>query len=90
FVWDDDETPTQLDVSAAVPWRSGTPRVTVKIYSVNGQELVTLFSGDMGVGENVVSWSGTDSYGRSVSSGTYFCKLQMDDWSVTRRLVYIR
>jgi hypothetical protein len=91
FVWDKNEDPPAgLDLMATVPWRGGTPSVSVKIYSINGQELVTLFDGSQGPGENTVQWSGTDSFGRQVASGAYFCKLQLDDWSVTRRLVFLR
>jgi len=91
FVWDKDGAPPAgLDLLAAVPWQGGSPNVSVKIYSINGQELVTLFSGSQGPGENTVQWAGTDNFGRQVASGTYFCKLQMDDWSITRRLVYLR
>lgn len=91
FVWDDPEDrPADLDLQAAVPWTGGNPRVSVRIYSINGQELVTLEAADLGVGEYTVQWNGTDAYGRQVASGTYFCKLQLDEWNVTRRLVFLR
>ncbi len=91
FVWDDsDEQPTGLDLAAPVPWQQGAPEATVKIYTMSGQELVTLYSGATGTGETVLTWNGTDSFGRKMASGTYFCKLQLDEWSVTRRLVYVR
>ncbi|MDX2474790.1 MAG: FlgD immunoglobulin-like domain containing protein [Candidatus Krumholzibacteria bacterium] len=91
FVWDKKEDPPAgLDLMAAVPWNGGEPSVSVKIYSINGQELVTLFSGSQAPGEGTVQWNGADSFGRRVAAGTYFCKLQMDNWSVTRRIVYLR
>ncbi|MCK9995523.1 MAG: T9SS type A sorting domain-containing protein [Candidatus Krumholzibacteria bacterium] len=91
FVWDkDEEQPLDIDLEGNIQWSGGFPNVSVKIYSINGQELVTLYSANQGVGEDTVQWSGTDAFGRKVASGTYFCKLQMDDWSVTRRLVFIR
>ncbi len=91
FVWNkDEEQPSDIELEGNVPWSGGLPGVSVKIYSINGQELVTLHSANQGVGEYTVQWSGTDAFGRKVASGTYFCKLQMDDWSVTRRLVFIR
>jgi len=91
FVWknDKDET-TEIEWEGDVPWSGGQPNVSVKIYSINGQELVTLHSGTDGVGEYTAQWNGTDAFGRKVASGTYFCKLQMDGWSVTRRLVFLR
>ena len=53
-------------------------------------EMVTLETADLGVGEYTVQWNGTDAFGRQVASGTYFCKLQLDEWSVTRQLVFLR
>ena len=90
FVWEDDEVPAGLDLDAAIPWPNGQPQVSVKIYSMTGQELAMLHAAQATGGETVVQWSGTDSYGRPVASGTYFCKLQIDDWSVTKRLVFLR
>ncbi|MEN8006248.1 MAG: FlgD immunoglobulin-like domain containing protein [Candidatus Krumholzibacteriota bacterium] len=91
FVWKDEgEQPTEINLEGAVPWPGGQPGVSVKIYSINGQELVTLHSATLGAGDYTAQWNGTDAFGRKVASGTYFCKLQLDDWSVTRRLVFIR
>jgi hypothetical protein len=91
FVWKNDKDKLEdIDLEAEIPWSGGQPSVSVKIYSINGQELVTLHSASMGVGEHTVHWNGTDAFGRKVASGTYFCKLQLDDWSVTRRLVFLR
>jgi len=91
FVWKDDkDQPTEINLEGDVPWPGGMPGVSVKIYSINGQELVTLQSATLGAGDYTAQWNGTDAFGRKVASGTYFCKLQMDDWSVTRRLVFIR
>ena len=91
FVWKGNkEQPTEISLEGEVPWPGGQPGVSVKIYSINGQELVTLHSATLGAGDYTAQWNGTDAFGRKVASGTYFCKLQMDDWSVTRRLVFIR
>ncbi len=91
FEWTTDKPlPEGLDLSAPVDWSGGQPSVSVKIYSINGQELVSLQQGTLGEGRYTVTWNGTDSFGRKVASGTYFCKLQMDSWSVTRRLVFLR
>lgn len=91
FEPDDDEGwPEDLDLRAPVPWRSGTPFVTVKIYRINGQELVTLYEDYLGPNQMTVHWDGMDGYGRPAASGTYFCKLQMDEWSVTKPIIYLR
>ena len=74
----------------ALPWGEGEPTVSVRIYSLNGQEIKALYAGRQGAGEFVVQWDGTDTFGRPVASGPYLCKLQLDDLSLTRRLVYLR
>jgi hypothetical protein len=89
FVWGEEEAP-KIDPESAVPYRSGQPAVTLKVYSINGQEVATLFSGSLSVGEYEESWDGTDTHGRPVASGAYFCKLQIEDWAVTKRLVFLR
>lgn len=91
FVWEDHlEGQPAVDKQAQVPWGGGMPSASIKIYNINGQELVTLHDGNVNQGEYTVHWNGTDLFGRRVASGTYFCKLQLDEWSVTRRIVYIR
>jgi hypothetical protein len=87
---DDEKWPSEWDKSAAVPWESGSPTVSVKIYNINGQELRTLHEGNHVSGEFTVAWDGSDAFGRQVASGTYFCKLQLDKWSVTRRVIFLR
>lgn len=89
FVWDDG-APAGVDLQAGMPWAHGQPQVTVKVYSIDGQELATLFSGRDERGEFTITWDARDSSGRRVASGAYFCKLQLDDLSVTRRIVYLR
>ncbi len=91
FDWSEKENiPDEGALQAPVKWPSGQPNASVKIYSVNGQELVILHEGSLGDGQYTAQWNGTDSYGRKVASGTYFCKLQLDDWSVTKRVVFLR
>ncbi|MCK5619862.1 MAG: hypothetical protein KAJ17_10700, partial [Candidatus Krumholzibacteria bacterium] len=89
FVWRPDQQPT-LSSESAIPYRSGYPLVTVSIYSLNGQEIAALFAEQVAPGEYHASWDGSDLHGRPVAAGTYFCKLQVESWSVTKRLVFLR
>ncbi len=91
FDWDRIErVPVGWDKASPMVWSGGQPLVSLKIYGVNGQELVSLSEGSYSSGRYNVSWDGTDAAGRQVASGTYFCKLQLDEFSVTRRLVFLR
>ena len=91
FDWERvDRVPAGWDKASPMVWSGGQPSLSVKIYGVNGQELVSLREGSFGPGQYTVSWDGVDATGRQVASGTYFCKLQLDEFSVTRRLVFLR
>jgi hypothetical protein len=50
-------------------------RVTVKIYSLLGQEMRTLVNDVQGASYHRVTWDGTDNSGRHVSSGVYFVRI---------------
>ena len=89
FVWEEDEEPP-LEATAAVPYTSGTPSVSLRVYTVAGHEVATLFDGICAIGSYETTWDGTDSLGRPVAVGTYFCKLQIENWSVTKRVALLR
>ncbi len=89
FVWEEDREPTLKD-SDPIPYQSGTPSVSLKIYTVAGHEVVTLFDGICAIGTYETAWDGNDRDGRPVAVGTYFCKLQIENWSVTKRVALLR
>jgi hypothetical protein len=49
--------------------------VTLKIYNVLGQEVVTLFDGQRGAGTFQSVWNGRNSAGNQIASGMYFYNL---------------
>jgi hypothetical protein len=49
--------------------------VTLKIYNVLGQEVITLFNGQRGAGTFQTVWNGRNSTGNQVASGMYFYNL---------------
>ncbi len=89
LVWEKEIQPG-ASPDSPMPYTSGQPAVNLNIYSLGGKEVATLFSGSLSTGEYFASWDGTDSWGRTVASGTYFCKLQIENWSVTKRLIFVR
>ena len=50
-------------------------RVNLQIFNVLGQEVSSLFGGDVAAGKYDVVWNGKDNSGRSIASGIYFYKL---------------
>lgn len=80
----------QFDPQQRMPYADGMASVQVTIYGLEGREIATLFTGAAAIGTYETQWDGRDREGRPLASGTYFCKLQIDQWSVTRRLIFIR
>ena len=65
---------TNLDFS--IPKRSN---VTLRVFNMMGQEVVTLINEKKSYGNYSTSWNGLDSKGVNVSSGVYFAELKTRD-----------
>ncbi len=66
-------------------------RVTLRIYDVGGRLVRTLHEGAaMPAGLSTAVWRGVDDGGRSVASGTYFCRLTAGGQSVIRTMSLVR
>ncbi|MDH3215275.1 MAG: T9SS type A sorting domain-containing protein [Candidatus Krumholzibacteria bacterium] len=67
-----------------------TQHVRLSIYDVRGRLIRTLVNGTRPAGENLVSWNGTNSDGRSVGSGVYYYKLTAAGDQRTRKMVLLK
>jgi hypothetical protein len=65
-------------------------RVSLKIFNILGQRVVTLVNERQPVGNYVVSWDGTNGSGSEVSSGIYFIRMEAGDFSRARKIVLLR
>jgi len=79
-----------LEPTRIMPYSANPPQVMVSVFSLEGRAVATLHAGRQGPGVYEVNWSGNDEHGRSLPSGAYFCKLQIENWSVTKRLIFVR
>ena len=69
--------------------------VTINIYNVKGQLIRTLHVGDKKAGvymtkNKAVYWDGQNATGEAVSSGIYFYRLQVGEFSATRKMVIVK
>ena len=62
---------TNLDFS--IPKRSN---VTLRVFNMMGQEVITLINEKKSYGNYSISWNGLDSKGVNVASGVYFAELR--------------
>jgi hypothetical protein len=65
-------------------------RVRMHIYDVAGRRIATVLEETGQAGDHVASWDGRDDRGRFVASGVYFCRLSVDAWSATRKMVMLK
>jgi hypothetical protein len=65
-------------------------QVSLSIYNLLGQEVVTLVRGSQPMGTHRISWDGCDSQGASVSSGVYIYRLNGAESQLSRKLLLLR
>ncbi len=64
--------------------------VTLTIFDVSGRMIKTLVNDYKNSGWHSAKWNGQDNDGKSVRSGVYFYKLESNNFSVSKRLLYIK
>ncbi len=64
--------------------------VSLTIFDVSGRMIRTLVNDYKNNGWHSVKWNGQDNNGKLVKSGIYFYKLESNNFSVSKRLLYIK
>ena len=64
--------------------------VHIEIFNSLGERIRTLVERTQARGEHSIGWDGTDEKGNSVPSGVYFCRLRMDDFVKTDKMVLLK
>ncbi len=74
--------------------RYGLPqnaRVTLKLYNLLGEEVVTLVDNEQkAVGYHAAIWNGRNRLGHAVSSGLYLYRMQAGDFVAVRKMALVR
>jgi hypothetical protein len=70
-----------------LPHRS---RVTVEIFNLLGQAVRTLVDEEKAAGNYRLGWDGTDTYGRTVSSGIYLYRIIAGDFTQCKKMVLLK
>lgn len=76
-------TTLQYDVLAAGD-------VSLVIYNLQGQEIVSLESGYKQAGSYDLIWDARDQYGEAVSTGVYLCKFTTGEYTQTIKMLYLK
>lgn len=67
-----------------------TSDVTVKIYDMLGQEVRTLFAGEVMRGTYTVEWDGLNDAGVQMSSGSYIYRMIAGEFMQAKKMVYVK
>ncbi len=98
---DERQSPAKLTLLSSYP-NPFNPRTTVTftlpaagqaqvaIYDAKGQMVARLVDESLPAGAHTVDWDGRDTYGASMPSGMYFCRLTTAEGTQTRKLSLIR
>jgi hypothetical protein len=84
--------PNPFNPVTAIRFQVPTPGspTTLRILDLAGKVVATLLEEEPVIGERTVFWHGLDSRGRSVASGVYLYRLEVDDRKLTRKLMLLR
>jgi len=63
---------------------------TVEIYNVSGQKVRSLLRARLNAGEYRLIWDGRDDKGQPVGSGIYFCRVVVESFRQTTKMVLLR
>jgi hypothetical protein len=64
--------------------------VRLEVFDLLGRNVTTLIDGYIEAGNHHVEWNGTDATGHEVASGVYFYRIQVGDYSQTRKMVMMK
>jgi len=51
-------------------------KVSINVYNIAGQRVITLFDGTQSAGWHSIKWNGRDKKGQRIGSGIYFYRIK--------------
>jgi len=64
--------------------------VSIRVYNMLGQEIITLLRQEQPYGKYSVSWNGLDKSGKQVASGVYFTELKAGSIRKTKKMLLLK
>ena len=80
--------PNPFNPSTKITYRLNKPAlVKLSVYDITGREVNRLVDRYQSVGDYNISWNSNDDNGQKMASGMYFARLNVDNESVSRKMV---
>lgn len=64
--------------------------IKLVVYNLLGQEVKTLYSGQINAGGYNAKWNGSDNFGNHVASGVYFIALESESFNAVRKVSFLK
>lgn len=71
-------------------WVEEAGFLRLDVFNILGQNVITLFRGQVSGGEHLYSWPGTDSNGRQVPGGIYFLSAETNGETIRRKMLLLK
>jgi hypothetical protein len=78
---------SHISIRYGIPCKT---QLSVKVYDASGRLVRDLVEGHVQPGYHRITWKGDDSRGRHLPSGTYFIRMESEDFKSTRKVVLMR
>ncbi len=83
--------PNPFNPSTTISYNLGeNVDVSLKIYNEKGEFVKELVNENQNKGSHSVDWNGTDSFGKEVSSGTYFYKIETESFTRSQKMILLK
>jgi hypothetical protein len=83
--------PNPFNSSTSIRYQiTGATKVNIKIYNALGQLVRTLVTDHKPACKHSVVWDGKNDFGQIVVSGIYICRLQVDNETQSKKMIFIK
>ena len=82
--------PFNLVTTISFSTTESTGNTEIYIYNLKGQKIKTLVNEVIPAGNHTTIWNGKDEFGKDVSPGVYFYKLQTDRYSKVKKMTLLK
>ncbi len=83
--------PNPFNPTTTINYTLGTNGLAkLSIYNMLGQQVITLVNEIQGIGNHSIRWDGVDNWGKKVSSGVYFYKLETEDLVNIKKMLLVK
>ncbi len=83
--------PNPFNPTTIIPYSlPETAHVTLTIYDILGRRVITLVNGIYTAGNKQVQWDGRDGNGHLVSNGVYIYRIEANNFSHARKLLFLK